>query len=138
MPNRDHARSANGGGSCRPAAATPSFGMSIFGLTQAASKTCPSGSSNSRLYRKAPSIGERTSALPPESAAAFTSASTSARLSRVRHVETSHEPLARIAEATGFRDAGSMRRAFMRGFGQPPLELRRARARFARAPRQAG
>jgi transcriptional regulator GlxA family with amidase domain len=53
-------------------------------------------------------------------------------------VETSHDSLARIAEATGFRDAGSMRRAFMRGFGQPPLALRRARAHFHRAPRDAG
>jgi transcriptional regulator GlxA family with amidase domain len=47
-------------------------------------------------------------------------------------VETSHESLDRIAESTGFRDAGRMRRAFMRGFGQPPQALRRARARFER------
>jgi transcriptional regulator GlxA family with amidase domain len=53
-------------------------------------------------------------------------------------VETSHDSLEKIAAATGFRDAGNMRRAFLRGFGQPPLALRRARARFDRAPPQAG
>ena len=53
-------------------------------------------------------------------------------------VETSHESLDRIAQATGFRDAGRMRRAFMRGFGQPPQALRRASATFERAERQAG
>jgi transcriptional regulator GlxA family with amidase domain len=41
-------------------------------------------------------------------------------------VETSHTPLERIAEDTGFGDAGRMRRAFMRGFGHPPQALRRA------------
>jgi transcriptional regulator GlxA family with amidase domain len=50
-------------------------------------------------------------------------------------VETSHEPLDQIAEAAGFGDAGRMRRAFMRGFGQPPQSLRRARATFERAIR---
>jgi transcriptional regulator GlxA family with amidase domain len=53
-------------------------------------------------------------------------------------VETSHESLDRIAESTGFRDAGNMRRAFMRGFGQPPLALRRARAKFERGEQSAG
>jgi transcriptional regulator GlxA family with amidase domain len=53
-------------------------------------------------------------------------------------VETSHESLDRIAEVTGFRDAGRMRRAFMRGFGQPPQALRRARAGFDRSQRRAG
>jgi transcriptional regulator GlxA family with amidase domain len=53
-------------------------------------------------------------------------------------VETSHETLDRIAEATGFRDAGQMRRAFVRGFGQPPLALRRARASFEGGERQVG
>jgi transcriptional regulator GlxA family with amidase domain len=53
-------------------------------------------------------------------------------------VETSHETLDRIAEATGFRDAGQMRRAFVRGFGQAPQALRRARARFEGGERQAG
>jgi len=47
-------------------------------------------------------------------------------------VETSHDPLDHIAEAVGFGDAGRMRRAFMRGFGQPPQALRRARATFER------
>ena len=41
-------------------------------------------------------------------------------------VEASHAPLERIAEETGFGDAGRMRRAFLRGFGQPPQALRRA------------
>lgn len=40
-------------------------------------------------------------------------------------VETSHAPLERIAEDTGFGDAARMRRAFMRGFGQPPQAMRR-------------
>lgn len=43
-----------------------------------------------------------------------------------RAVESSHAPLDRIAENAGFGDAGRMRRAFMRGFGQPPQALRRA------------
>lgn len=45
-------------------------------------------------------------------------------------VETSHEPFDRIAAAAGFRDTSRMRRAFVRGFGQPPQALRRARASF--------
>jgi len=40
-------------------------------------------------------------------------------------VETSHAPLERIAEAAGFGDAGRMRRAFIRSFGQPPQAFRR-------------
>lgn len=40
-------------------------------------------------------------------------------------VETGHAPLDRIAEEAGFGDAGRMRRAFMRAFGQPPQALRR-------------
>jgi transcriptional regulator GlxA family with amidase domain len=51
-------------------------------------------------------------------------------------VETTHEPLERIAEAAGFGDTSRMRRAFMRGFGQPPQALRRARASFAQITRQ--
>ena len=51
-------------------------------------------------------------------------------------VETSHEPLDHIARAAGFGDAGRMRRAFMRGFGQPPQALRRARASFEHATRR--
>ncbi|MCL4183895.1 MAG: helix-turn-helix domain-containing protein [Burkholderiaceae bacterium] len=42
-------------------------------------------------------------------------------------VETSHAPLERIAEATGFGDLGRMRRAFLRNLGQPPQALRRRR-----------
>ncbi|AZO16375.1 GlxA family transcriptional regulator [Mesorhizobium sp. M2A.F.Ca.ET.043.05.1.1] len=44
-------------------------------------------------------------------------------------VETSNAPLDRIAEDSGFGDAGRMRRAFMRSFGQPPQALRRAAMR---------
>jgi transcriptional regulator GlxA family with amidase domain len=42
-------------------------------------------------------------------------------------IESSHAPLERIAETTGFGDPGRMRRAFRRGLGQPPQALRRAR-----------
>ena len=41
-------------------------------------------------------------------------------------VETSRAPLERIAETVGFSDAGRMRRAFLRAFGQPPQALRRS------------
>ncbi|WP_281035894.1 MULTISPECIES: helix-turn-helix domain-containing protein [unclassified Mesorhizobium] len=44
-------------------------------------------------------------------------------------VETSDAPLDRIAEQSGFGDAGRMRRAFMRSFGQPPQAPRRAARR---------
>lgn len=42
-------------------------------------------------------------------------------------VETGHAPFDRIAEETGFGDAGRMRRAFFRILGQPPQAVRRAR-----------
>ncbi|TCT01087.1 GlxA family transcriptional regulator [Aquabacter spiritensis] len=42
------------------------------------------------------------------------------------HVQSSGELIERVAEATGFRDAERMRRAFVRAFGQPPQSLRRA------------
>lgn len=41
-------------------------------------------------------------------------------------VETGHASLEEIAEAVGFHDAGRMRRAFLRAFGQPPQALRRS------------
>ncbi len=41
-------------------------------------------------------------------------------------VESSAEPVDRVAEHTGFGDAERMRRAFLRNFGQPPQALRRA------------
>ncbi|MFZ5721760.1 MAG: GlxA family transcriptional regulator [Pseudomonadota bacterium] len=41
-------------------------------------------------------------------------------------VETSREPIDRVAEAAGFGDPERMRRAFLRAFGQPPQALRRA------------
>jgi len=44
---------------------------------------------------------------------------------RVR-VEAGHDPIERVAEASGFRDPERMRRAFLRAFGQPPQALRRA------------
>ena len=44
-------------------------------------------------------------------------------------VETGHMPLDRIAEESGFGDAGRMRRAFLRSFGQPPQALRRTAVR---------
>jgi transcriptional regulator GlxA family with amidase domain len=53
-------------------------------------------------------------------------------------VESSHTPLDQIAITAGFGDAAHMRRAFMRGFGQPPQALRRARASFERGGRQDG
>ena len=44
-------------------------------------------------------------------------------------VETTSDPLDRIAERTGFGDPGRMRRAFVRALGQPPQALRRAARR---------
>lgn len=41
-------------------------------------------------------------------------------------VETTREPIDRVAEAAGFGDPERMRRAFLRAFGQPPQALRRA------------
>ncbi|MEI7933367.1 MAG: helix-turn-helix domain-containing protein, partial [Alphaproteobacteria bacterium] len=40
-------------------------------------------------------------------------------------VESTLEPIDRIALATGFQDPERMRRAFVRAFGQPPQALRR-------------
>jgi transcriptional regulator GlxA family with amidase domain len=42
-------------------------------------------------------------------------------------VETTREPIDRVAQAVGFGDPERMRRAFLRAFGQPPQALRRAR-----------
>lgn len=44
---------------------------------------------------------------------------------RIR-VETSAEPIDRVAEVVGFGDPERMRRAFLRAFGQPPQALRRS------------
>ena len=41
-------------------------------------------------------------------------------------VETTREPIDRVAEKSGFGDPERMRRAFLRAFGQPPQALRRA------------
>lgn len=43
-----------------------------------------------------------------------------------QQVQSSREPIERVALATGFRDPERMRRAFIRAFGQPPQSLRRA------------
>ncbi|MBR0871052.1 GlxA family transcriptional regulator [Bradyrhizobium tropiciagri] len=43
-----------------------------------------------------------------------------------QRVQSSGEPIERVAELTGFRDPERMRRAFIRAFGQPPQSLRRA------------
>jgi transcriptional regulator GlxA family with amidase domain len=43
-----------------------------------------------------------------------------------QRVQSSSEPIERVAEVTGFRDPERMRRAFIRAFGQPPQSLRRA------------
>ena len=44
-------------------------------------------------------------------------------------IETTGEPVERIAEAVGFGDAENMRRAFIRLYGQPPQSIRRATRR---------
>ena len=41
-------------------------------------------------------------------------------------IETTAEPVERIADAVGFGDAENMRRAFIRIYGQPPQSIRRA------------
>jgi transcriptional regulator GlxA family with amidase domain len=41
-------------------------------------------------------------------------------------VESSSDPIDRVAETVGFKDPERMRRAFLRAFGQPPQALRRA------------
>jgi transcriptional regulator GlxA family with amidase domain len=41
-------------------------------------------------------------------------------------VETTREPIDRVADLVGFGDPERMRRAFLRAFGQPPQALRRA------------
>jgi transcriptional regulator GlxA family with amidase domain len=42
-----------------------------------------------------------------------------------QQVQSSSEPIERVALTTGFRDPERMRRAFIRAFGQPPQSLRR-------------
>jgi transcriptional regulator GlxA family with amidase domain len=46
-------------------------------------------------------------------------------------VETSHAPIDRVAETSGFGDPERMRRAFLRAFGLPPQALRRAAGQVA-------
>ena len=41
-------------------------------------------------------------------------------------IETTQEPIERIAASVGFSDPERMRRALLRVFGQPPQALRRA------------
>jgi transcriptional regulator GlxA family with amidase domain len=45
-------------------------------------------------------------------------------------VQSSGEPIERVAQATGFHNAERMRRAFIRTFGQPPQARRRAARPF--------
>lgn len=80
-------------------------------------------------------LAERTGMSPRNFARSFTdeTGTTPAkaverlRLETARNeIETTHLPLDRIAEASGFGDPGRMRRAFLRAFGQPPQSLRRA------------
>src|SRR2546428_12694782 len=47
-------------------------------------------------------------------------------------IETTAEPVERIAEAVGFGDAENMRRAFLRIYGPPPPFIRRAIKRYKR------
>ncbi|TPN84952.1 GlxA family transcriptional regulator [Mesorhizobium sp. CU2] len=83
-------------------------------------------------------LAERAAMSPRNFARAFTAetgATPAKAVERLRleatrlAVETSNAPLDRIAEESGFGDAGRMRRAFMRSFGQPPQAIRRAAAR---------
>lgn len=82
-------------------------------------------------------LAERAAMSPRNFARAFTAqtGTTPARaVERLRletartAVETGRDSLERIAKTTGFGDPGCMRRAFLRGLGQPPQALRRARA----------
>lgn len=50
-------------------------------------------------------------------------------------VQSSGQPIERVAQTTGFRDPERMRRAFIRAFGQPPQSLRRS-ARLPERPAQ--
>jgi transcriptional regulator GlxA family with amidase domain len=80
-------------------------------------------------------LAERAAMSPRHFARAFTAetgltpakAVERLRLEAARlRVETTHEPIDRVAEAAGFGDPERMRRAFLRAFGQPPQALRRA------------
>lgn len=82
------------------------------------------------------SLAERAAMSPRNFARAFTAETGTTpakaverlRLETARMaVESGRESLERIAETTGFGDPGRMRRAFLRGLGQPPQALRRAR-----------
>jgi len=42
------------------------------------------------------------------------------------HVQSSSQPIEKIAEIVGFRDPERMRRAFVKAFGQPPQSVRRS------------
>jgi len=80
-------------------------------------------------------LAERAAMSPRHFARAFTAetgltpakAVERLRLEAARlRVETTHEPIDRVAESAGFGDPERMRRAFLRAFGQPPQALRRA------------
>jgi transcriptional regulator GlxA family with amidase domain len=80
-------------------------------------------------------LAERAAMSPRHFARAFaaeTGATPAKAVERLRleaarlRIETTREPIDRVAEAVGFGDAERMRRAFLRAFGQPPQALRRA------------
>jgi transcriptional regulator GlxA family with amidase domain len=80
-------------------------------------------------------LAERTAMSPRHFARAFraeTGLTPAKAVERLRlesarlRVESTAEPIDRVAEATGFGDPERMRRAFLRSYGQPPQALRRA------------
>jgi len=80
-------------------------------------------------------LAERAAMSPRHFARAFaaeTGATPAKAVERLRleaarlRIETTREPIDRVAQAVGFGDAERMRRAFLRAFGQPPQALRRA------------
>ena len=54
-----------------------------------------------------------------------------------RQLVDSHEPVARIAFASGYESEAAFNRAFRRAFGMPPAAWRKAR-RGSAEPQQAG
>ncbi|MEW6121947.1 MAG: GlxA family transcriptional regulator [Pseudomonadota bacterium] len=80
-------------------------------------------------------LADRAGLSPRHFARAFTAetgATPSKAIERLRlevareQVQSSGEPIERVAERTGFGDPERMRRAFVRAFGQPPQGMRRA------------
>ena len=73
-------------------------------------------------------LADRAAMSPRHFARAFAAETglTPAKAVERLRVETTHEPIDRVAETSGFGDPERMRRAFLRAFGQPPQALRRA------------